>query len=171
VTAAEQETSQGNGRTRGQRRRANRRSEQGAVNREQGEVAEDMARVQLELLGLKRIERIQVGWKVIWGEDGRILHAFPLERVSGDFKAITPTGTAVHVEVKSRSRRDRLRYSDLEAHQVEALDEHARYGGVSLLCWATPAGEILVMQWPIPGFERYKSITIEQARRHQWPGA
>jgi hypothetical protein len=147
-----------------------REARRGRANREQGERGEEIARMQLALLGVRRLERIEVGWKVLRGEDGRIVDAFPMEKVSGDFKGILPGGTAVHVEVKSRGRRDKLRYSDLKTHQVTALDEHVSFDGLGLVCWVTVAGECLVMRWPIPGFQVRTSLTVEQARQHLWPG-
>lgn len=149
--------------------------DQGKANQERGQQAEDIARLQLQLLGVARLEKIEVGWRVLW-VDGRIVKAFPLEKVSGDFKGMLPGGTAVHVEVKSRSRSrsrvstERLRYSDVKPHQVEALNEHVELGGLGLLCWVTAAGECLVLSWPIPGFRPRSSLSVDFARQCVWPG-
>jgi hypothetical protein len=150
--------------------RKKRTSRRNKANRRQGEQGEDIARMQLALLGVRRLEKIEVGWKVLRDDDGHIVGAFPMEKVSGDFKGILPGGTAVHVEVKSRGRSDRLRHSDLKAHQIEALDEHVSFDGLGLVCWVTAYGECLVMRWPIPGFRPHTSLTIDQAQQYLWPG-
>lgn len=98
--------------------------------------------------------RIKGFFRVIWGD-----------MVSGDIRAIDPdTGRSVLAEVKTYEH-DRLQYSVLKKHQHEALRNHTRFNGISFLIWVHPQ-EIFIMQYPIPGFEPRKSLTLEMARKY-----
>jgi hypothetical protein len=87
------------------------------------------------------------------------------EKVAGDHRALLPDGSSVLIEVKTVTDGN-LPYSQLEAHQVRFLTEHASIGhAVSLLVWVHHSG-IFVMRWTadgIPGFAPRKSITPERA--------
>lgn len=120
----------------------------GKRNREAGEAAEYLVRAELYRLGYHHVERIHTGWKVQFDKERKPVRAWPLEKVAGDFRAIGEGGQSVLVEVKSRS--GRLPYSALEKHQIEALDEHHRHGGLSLLAWYDPeSGRVSVWEWPV----------------------
>jgi len=95
--------------------------------------SKEAAAAQLRAMGFRMVELIQTGWRVVRDRHGRIVNAFPLEKVSGDIWAVAPGGRSVLVEVKARDRS--LRWSDFEPHQRQALDEHAALRGLSLVAW------------------------------------
>ncbi len=128
-------------------------------NRKAGYSSEEAAAAQLRAMGFRMVEPIQTGWRVVRDRHGRIVNAFPLEKVSGDIRAVAPGGKSVLVEVKARDRN--LRWSDFQPHQREALDEHADLGGLSLVVWLHQ-GRFYVIPWPIPDFGPRKSISPEQ---------
>lgn len=107
----------------------------------------------LEDLGFVCIERIETGFKVIRGPRGQIVHAFPMGKVAGDFRAVDPTsGRSVVVEVKNR-KDGVLSLSDFEDHQAGFLTQHLQAGGLSLVVLVCPAGCVCV-PWPIPGLRK-----------------
>jgi len=130
-------------------------------NRKAGSSSEEAAAAQLRAMGFRMVEPIQTGWRVVRDRHGRIVHAFPLEKVSGDIRAVAPGGKSVLVEVKERNRN--LRWSDFEPHQRQALDDHAALAWVSLVVWLHQ-GQFYVMPWPIPGFGSRKSITPKKGQ-------
>ena len=130
----------------------------GKVNQERGETAEIYVATTMRGMGFVAVEKIQTGWKVIW-KNHRPVSAWPIEKVMGDIRALMPDGRGVLVEVKDR--RDKLIFSDLKKHQVEALNIYADNGAVALLAWV--ADSIYIMQWPITGFGPRKSLTPQQA--------
>jgi Holliday junction resolvase len=124
----------------------------------EGEAGEAQVRLELSRLGFLMVERIYTPFKVVRNARGKVVSAYPVEKVSGDFIAVEPeTGRKVLVEVKSRNR-DRLRWSDLKQHQIDALDENRRVGGRSLLAFVNNNYDILIWDWPIDGFGPGKSI-------------
>jgi len=140
-----------------------------------GDIGERVGRIILHQMGLEMIERIHTPWKVIFKtlpHGGRkVVDAFPLEKVAGDFRAIVPgTGQSVLIEVKSRTDRDTFRWSDLESHQREALDNHQELGGLSLVVWVIESGEAIVLPWPIEGLTKGKSVSWDRAVDIQWTG-
>lgn len=85
------------------------------------------------------------------------------DKVAGDRRAIiNPSGRSVLIETKTILNRN-LRYSDLRKHQPGKLDEHSVLGGISILAWVHESG-VYIMQWPVPGFQKGKSIKTEQAQ-------
>ena len=129
-----------------------------------GEMGERAAFYALNSIGLEFIEPIHQAWKLIrWmPRCGRgAAHIVPLKKLKGDFRAIGPDGVSVLVEVKLRD--GRLLWSDLKAHQREALTEHYQFGGESLVVWVATS-EIFVMRWPIAGFKPRQSLTEARAR-------
>lgn len=144
-------------------------------NRKAGAKAEDLVRVALEQLGLSMIERRETGWGIIRKTDlitkkSRIVGAYPMAKVSGDFTAVGPGARYVHVEVKSHSDPDaKLSLSDFQSdaqdkHQLLALDRYAMLGCLTLVAWAHPRG-LLIMLWPIDGLAFKKPIGFDEARR------
>ena len=129
-------------------------------NRKAGFSSEEAAAAQLRALGFHMVEPIETGWRVVRDRHGRIVRAFPLEKVSGDIRAVAPGGRSVLVEVKERDRN--LRWSDFQPHQREVLTRHAALGGLSLVMWLHN-GRFYVLQWPIPGFGPRKSISPARA--------
>lgn len=147
--------------------------ERGRIAQHDGEIGQNIAQYELKRMGLEMIEPVYTPWKIVWSQkNGRRVpvKAFAVAKVSGDFRAITPTGQSVLVEVKSRKDREALRWSDLEPHQREALQQHSEHGGLSLVVWVTEMGECMVMAWPIPGFGFRKSISWDDAVDIQWTG-
>ena len=136
-------------------------------NRKAGAAAETLTRYELQRLGVCRVRKLEVGWGIVRNRAGKIVSAYPLERIDGDFSGILPDGTAVLVETKKRS--DKLVYSALENHQVQALNDHAEHNGLSLLVWVSD-DDVYVMRWPIDGFESGTSLDAEQAQAAAWEG-
>lgn len=125
---------------------ATHRSRINSANRKAGRASEQLVRIALRQRGVQRIEKIEVGWGIVRDAKGKIVNAYPLEKVSGDFRGLLPGGRAVHVEAKGRS--GKVLYSDLEAHQVAALDEVTRLGGLALLAWHdTATDNVHLFDW------------------------
>lgn len=146
----------------GQKARASQRNSR---NRKRGKRGETLVKQELERRGLHLVEKIEVGWGIKRDRRGSIKGAWPLEKVSGDYRAITSRGRSVLVEVKSKE--ERLPWSALRPHQREALDKHAAVGGLSLLAWVHD-GEVSIMQWPVEGFVKRTSLSVEQAQGNEW---
>lgn len=144
-----------------------RKSTRNSRNRKAGAAAEVLTHYELQRLGVCRVRKLEVGWGIVRNRSGKIVSAYPLERIDGDFSGILPDGTAVLVETKKRS--DKLVYSALENHQVQALNDHADHNGLSLLAWVND-DDVYVMQWPIDGFESGTSLDAEQAQAAVWEG-
>jgi len=107
---------------------------------------EAIARTLLDQHGVRSLWRIETGWR-IHRVNGRIVGANPLRAVPGDWRGIMPGGRSVICEVKERP--ERLIWSDLEAHQHAALQEHADLGGLSLLAWVSKHRAFL-LPYPCP---------------------
>ena len=123
-----------------------------------GEAGEAVCRAIMARHGIKKIERIHTGWKVLWGvENGRRVpkEAFPIEKVSGDFIGMM-RGLKVLVECKATDG-DRLEFSRLEKHQVMALNETVELEGISML-FVLIAGHASLLRWPITGFKPGTSL-------------
>ena len=134
-------------------------------NRKQGNAGEDIAAIRLRQLGVEMVETIEVGWGIIRGTTGKIIHTYPLKKVSGDFRGILPNGRSVLAEVKTTD--GTLPYSQLEAHQHLALREHHEWGGLSLLVWVHD-GTVSVMVYPVAGF--VPRTSIKAADVVEWEG-
>jgi hypothetical protein len=128
----------------------------GRSSQQRGEAGEMLVRAELEALGLAMIEKINNGWQVI--RTGRkITGAYPLAKVSGDFIAIIPgSGRKVLAESKWRDQ-SKLKYSDIEQHQRDALYENMEMGGLSLVAWVNE-GIVKVFRWPYDGFTSGTSL-------------
>lgn len=143
-------------------------SARGKASQELGEAGEAMARVLLARQGVKRIERIHTGWKVLFGppdpKTGKrtIKDAFPIEKVSGDFIGMKD-GKKVHVEAKA-TEDDRIIFSRLEPHQVMALDETVELGGISML-FVMIQGHGFLLNWPIEGFRSGAAIVLKENKQ------
>ncbi|MBA3622981.1 MAG: hypothetical protein H0W48_00625 [Methylibium sp.] len=131
--------------------------------RAHGAQAESIIPARLRALGFHLVERVHTPWQIMRGVNGRITSAFPLEKVSGDFRCVAPGGRSVLVEVKSRSRR--LPYSAVERHQALALDQHYLAGGMSLLAWVSPEG-VVILDYPRLDLQPRQSLTWAEAIRH-----
>ncbi|MEE9905534.1 MAG: hypothetical protein K4305_08950 [Chlorobium sp.] len=139
----------------------------GRRNRQQGAWAEELAAEALRRLGFQCVEPIHTGFQVV-RSGGRITGAFPMEKVSGDIKAIAPGGRSVHCEVKYQpDPYQNLTWSMFtrkrKSHQIKALNDTVDAGGIGLVVWVRGYTEVCVLQWPIDGFGPGKGITWEQA--------
>lgn len=127
-------------------------------------MGERLAQYALNSLNLRMVEKIHVGWRLLRTVNRRgsqtLAWIVPQKKVSGDYRAITDTGRSVLIEVKYRD--EKLLWSNLAKHQVEALNEHVTYGGLSLLIWVT-SEEAFVLRWPVEGFAPRKSLTVDKA--------
>jgi penicillin-binding protein-related factor A (putative recombinase) len=104
----------------------------GKLSQARGDFGEEVARHALQELGVRMIEKVNTPFTVI-RRMGRIVGAFPVEKVSGDFIGIGAAGKKVLVEVKYRE--DCLSISDFGKHQIAALEENSQLGGISLVVW------------------------------------
>ncbi len=131
-------------------------------NQAVGEFSQDMVRHHLERMGFKMVERVHTPFTVI-RRLGRVVGAFPKEKVSGDFIAIQPlTGRKLLCEVKSRES-GVFPWSMMEDHQRRALDENHICGGISMLAlWC--GGKIDVRIWPVLDFGPGKSLKMTRAK-------
>jgi penicillin-binding protein-related factor A (putative recombinase) len=135
----------------------------GKRSQKTGQKGEDFAADHLRRLGLLHVEPIETGYTVLYGQGGRVIDAFPKKKVSGDFTAMDKNGRYVHIEVKVHPG-DRLIFSRLKKHQVEAMDNKTRDKAICLLVWVRSRFEIKAMIWPIKGFEPGKSLKWEEIR-------
>ena len=92
----------------------------------------------------------------------RIGIVFPFKPVEGDYRALTPEGKGVLIEVKTIDDGN-LKWSSFKEHQREALTEHSKYSLSLVVFVFNQTPEYAIMQWPIPGFKKYSSITPERA--------
>jgi hypothetical protein len=143
--------------------------EQGRRSKNKGKAGEKLALTVMRSLGFKNLQQIGTPVRlippsgkqqrrdffrrIIWGE-----------KVRGDIWGIeSETGKSVLVEVKTYDG-DRLVFSALDPHQVEALNSQVSCNGLAFLVWVSFNG-IFVLEWPIPGFEPRTSLSLEKAER------
>lgn len=129
-----------------------------------GDNGEKQAKSHLSGIGIEMLEKIGTPVKLSkilghWHPKAFIVNFG--EQVSGDHRGIMPGGRSVLVEVKSYWDGN-LQYSKLRPHQPDRLRKHAEWGGLSLLVWVHHSG-IYVMEFPIEGFEKGKSLTPQRA--------
>lgn len=141
---------------------------QQSKNRKRGNLGEMLVKRRLELLGVCMVEKIETGWTIIRGKGGRVVDAFPNEKVSGDFRGVMPDGRSVLVEAKTIP--NKLQHSNLEEHQREALQAHHELGGLSLVAWVhDPERDgVAIFQWPHEGFIKRTSMTLDKVQ--EWTG-
>lgn len=137
----------------------------GKQARSAGKAGEALTKAALYAAGYRFIERVHTPWKVLRRPDpdakggSRIVGAVPEDKVSGDFRAVDPrTGRSVLCEAKFDGE-DRVIWSDLEEHQIAALNEHSRCGGESLFS-AVIGGRAWLLRWPIQDFGPGCSIRL-----------
>ena len=139
----------------------------GYLSQRKGKVGEEIAAMLMRAAGVKMVEKIATPIIVYARKRDWVKIAYT-ERVSGDWRGIMPDGRRVLAEVKSRD--GNLRWSDLKAHQVAALDNNHRYNGVSLLVWIHIDFNV-ILRWPIQGFDRPRtSIRADAAGLYEWDG-
>jgi hypothetical protein len=129
-----------------------------------GKVGQAAAKQELLRLGVRRLQEVATP-VIIKNVNGRRIVVAYKEKVVGDFIGIMPNGIAVLCETKRREE-DRLAWSDLEKHQVEALSEWHECGGLAILAWVHPAAGVLLLPWGgLPGFRSGTSILLSSAER------
>ena len=130
-------------------------------NQKRGQRGQEIAALALERAGFTCIRPIETGWRVIQRFDLKrqrmvVVSASPREKVAGDFTAVEPgSGRAVLVEVKARE--GTVLWSDLEQHQIEALDAIVAAGGIGLVAWVCGV-ECRLYRWPIASWGPGKSL-------------
>lgn len=112
------------------------RSQKARASQGAGADAEAIVRNRLIASGFKHVCRIETGFAKIRGKWTRV------RKVAGDIRCVGEDGRSVLVEVKWRP--ERLVFSDLENHQIDALNEHQYVGGMSLLAWCHRGGAELL---------------------------
>lgn len=134
-----------------------------------GNAAEELARNRLRSHGLVMVEKVGTPVKVFPAKrHAGLFKVVWEEKVSCDVRAIVPgTGRAVYAEVKHTTGEDRLIHSRLETHQVDALNLAHYVGAIALLIWTNEWG-VHIMRWPIDGFKKGTSISLEQAQGLHW---
>jgi penicillin-binding protein-related factor A (putative recombinase) len=130
-------------------------------NKRIGSAGENLAAGALRRIGVEMVEEIATPVIVSRQANGRMIVVGYKEKVSGDHRGIY-RGRSILAETKTVTDRN-LQYGDLRPHQPERLEYHAECGGVSLLVWVHHSG-VYIMQYPIEGFKKGKSLTPERAR-------
>lgn len=133
-----------------------------------GSTGEDIAVLALRGMGVEMVEHIATPFATVARNKQGWIRIKYKERVSADIIGVMPGGRRVLAEVKSTNE-DRLVFSRLRSHQVEALDKNHELGAISLLVLVHPYG-YCVMRWPIEGFKPRTSILVEDAYKHEWDG-
>lgn len=136
-----------------------RRSQSARLSQRKGAQGEDLVKKALVDAGYLMVERIcpPAIAKMIRGKPVVVYTG----AVSGDYRAIAgihALGLSVLVEAKTYD--ERLPWSAFEDHQIEALDLHARCGGISIVAWVD-RGEVRLISWFIfreIGFGPGKSV-------------
>ncbi len=135
------------------------RSMRGRKAKAKGRAGEQLFMLALTQLGVQMPEEVHTPWRIKRVMQ-RIVGATPMKKVSGDIRGILVGGRSVLCECKSFD--DKLLFSHLQKHQVEALDQHSAIGGLSLLAWKWQEG-YAVMRWPVDGFKPGKSLSTVRA--------
>lgn len=131
-----------------------------------GKHGENLVGGVLSSLGLLMVERIGNPYAIV-GQGKRGFEVVFTGTASGDFRAVTPCGASVLVEVKTVLDGN-LTWSHLREHQPVALTEHARIGeAVSMLVWVHSSG-VYVMRWTVDGIDGFSprhGLTPERAAK------
>jgi hypothetical protein len=135
--------------------------------KKRGIAGEVIAEKQLFACGVRVIQPIETGWRVIkWLPHlgNRVAKVVPFKKVAGDLRGVIPGGRSVLVEVKVRAK-GKLSWGDFRDHQRTHLEWHSNYGGLSLVAWVEDTtNEVYLLEWPISGFQKYHPLKPEQAR-------
>ena len=145
-----------------------RKRHRGAKAQRKGKTAEKIARLLLEISGVRMVEKIATPFICYDRKPSGHVKVRYTEQVSGDWRGImVGSGRRVLCEVKARD--GNLRWGDFKDHQITALSDNHMYGGVSLIVWIHPYDNLLI-RWPMPGdFEKKgDSLTLEAARNWEW---
>lgn len=128
----------------------------GRANKKRGDAVERRVGRLLSDMGYVMVEKVNTPWKIIRA-GGKIVDAVPERKVSGDFRGVNTLGQSMLCEVKSRATR--LPWSAFEPHQIEALDEHAKYSAHTWVFFHdTTTDRISRFRWPVDGFGPGQSL-------------
>ena len=128
-----------------------KKSAQQRARQKSGESTEARVEVALKERGYSMVEKINVSF----GVNRATGKQFAKKKVSGDFRAVraqkffnfadqVDVGISVLVECKHHV--GSLPYSAFRPHQIEALAEHSRLGGISLVAWDN-GEDIKLIHW------------------------
>lgn len=146
----------------------------GKISQRRGKTGQQIAEYLLRLAGVEMVEQISTPFVVTDRRTGGWIRIKYSEKVSGDIRGILPNGIRVLCEVKLRDRN--LRKSDFYDHQLEKLQKNHLFGGVSLVVWVHPEGN-LILRWPFYNHAAWleegarASLTFDEAREmYEWDG-
>lgn len=134
------------------------RRQRSRANTIRGDHAQQLVAYTLRAAGFGMIQPIATPWRVTRRYDpktktSKIVGASPKGAVFADFMAVVPgSGRSVIVEVKLRAD-GVLSLSNFGKHQIAALDEHHKLGGLSLVA-VVEGGRVNLLQWPISGLAK-----------------
>lgn len=134
---------------------------QGKRNHRNGDKAQDIGERVMRGLGFKFVERIETGFKVT-RSGTRITGAFPCSKVSGDIRAVGHKGQAVLCEVKYRE--SKLKWSDFQAHQLEAMQAITDAGGAAFVVWVASfvPERAYLLHWPFNCLKKGRAINEQE---------
>ena len=134
------------------------RKAQGRKNHKNGDKAQLIAERVMRELGFNMVERVETGFKLI-RTGKRITGAFPCSKVSGDIRAIGDGGKAILCEVKYRE--GKLKWSDFEEHQLEAMQATKEAGGEAFVVWVASfiPERVYLLHYPFQCLRKGKAIT------------
>jgi penicillin-binding protein-related factor A (putative recombinase) len=135
--------------------------ERGKRNHKNGDKAQEIGERVMRDLGFKMVERVETGFKVIrCGK--QITGAFPCSKVSGDIRAVGHKGQAVLCEVKYRE--NKLKWSDFEKHQLEAMQDITEAGGAVFVVWVASfiPERAYLLHWPFQCLKKGRAITEQE---------
>lgn len=87
-----------------------------------------------------------------------IRHLLKVQGYVGIYRIHTPWKIIRNAQGKATAG-DRIIWSDLDAHQIAALDAHDQQGGISLL-GVVIGDKAALHSWPIPGFGPRKAVGL-----------
>ncbi len=143
-----------------------KRRQRSRTNTIRGEHAQTMVAYALRAAGFAMIQPIATSWRITRRYDpktktSKIVGASPKAKVLADFMAIVPgSGRSTLIEVKMRSD-NTLSLSDFEPHQINALSEHHKLGGLSLVA-VVMGKDVRLLEWPIAGLAKGKPVRFFQ---------
>jgi len=146
----------------------------GYYNKKSGDAGEQVAMIQLAMMGVRMLRKIHTGWKIVRWINRQKFTAIvvPHKKVSGDINGVLPpSGRRVLCEVKTFEGKS-FTWTRLTDGQHENLLENMQLGGLSLICWIT-MGECIVMDYSAmlqAGFKKGKGIKINEVDAVVWGG-
>lgn len=131
-----------------------------AKRQRNGAKAEELVEARLKARGFVLVEKVEVPFRI----NKATGQMSARKKVSGDFRAVGPGGLSVLIEVKHHE--ERLSHGAFREHQLTALEEHHRAGGISEVAWVD-RGLVHFIPWhelKAMGFGPRTSIHFNGAR-------